>query len=316
MKGKKDLREWWLKQLETLSIRDDVPTPQKMYQNLPNDLQQNVHDRGYWTIIKLAIHLYYLNLYLKVMRGEKQKRLFNRIAYVDTFAGPGIVRVKQKHFFYGSPLLSILGPKENKFNTYIFIEKEQGAYVVLERVLRNLEEQGFLKNVSWQIIKQDMNDVDYSAILSDFDHSLVFVDPEGIEPHFSTIEKIASHNCDLVLNYMDSGVKRLYNRTDILERFFCGNLTDLKGPADLFDRYLECIRKIRSEVKYINVRGLGSFGYIILFAVRKTKGGNPWFKALDNLKARVEQTQSMTFQAILEQFTGEQSIILDQDPNQ
>lgn len=249
------------------------------------------------------------------MRGEKQRALFRRIAYVDTFAGPGIIRVKHRYFFYGSPLLSILSPTE-KFDAYIFIEKDPGCSKTLETVLRSLEKQGKLENVSYKVINQDMNDIDYPEILSGFDHSLVFVDPEGVEPNFSTIKNIASLKCDIVLNYMDSGIRRIYNRRETLDRFFCSNLTGSEKPEDLFNKYLECIKPLRQEVEYINVRGLGSFGYKIIFAVKRTKGGNPWFKAVNGLKKQVEKTQRETFETILQQFTGEQSIILDYEPNQ
>ncbi|MEM2079956.1 MAG: three-Cys-motif partner protein TcmP [Nitrososphaerota archaeon] len=306
-----DLREWWLKRFESLKGNKKV-TAEQLYTGLPNSLK-NVVDRdgewGYWTLFKLAIHAYYLPIYTNII-----KKWFSPVAYVDTFAGCGLIKVgKDKpQYFLGSALLSILIPKGDKrFDRFILIDADPDKINVLKSLLEQLSKRGHILKSSYEAICDDMNKLQYERLLKDCKHSLSVIDPYGLEPNFSTIQVLAALPCDLIINYMESGVKRVFGdkekNREKLSAFFGKDVYDVDDSEVLYGLYLENIRRLNRKTFDISVKGLGGFGYKIIFAVRPTKGDNPWLNALNKLKDRVEDTKRETFETILKQFAGEQA---------
>lgn len=309
VRKKLSTRDWWIKRLNELE-GDGKVNAANLYSQLPPNLKQIVDGKTweYWTVFKLAIHSYYLRLYTDII-----KKHFKRIAYIDTFAGPGLIKVGKKgaNYFFGSPLLGILHPRK-KFDHLIFIELDKNKKDVLEYLLKILSKIGH-NNSTYQVIQGDMNKVNYREILSSIDHSLVFIDPEGMEVDFSTIKKLSKLRCDLEINYMDSSVRRVFGAKEQLqnrgklESFFGKDVSNVSELDQLFYFYLRNIENSDRVTRHIRVKGLGSFEYKIIFAVRPTAGGNPWLEPLEDLKRRVENTSKETFNAILNQFIGEQA---------
>jgi three-Cys-motif partner protein len=67
-----------------------------------------------WSIKKLLALDYYIGPFVKIMRSKN----FSKLYYVDPFSGSGILKLKEKHFFPGSPLIPLFRYHETPFHSY------------------------------------------------------------------------------------------------------------------------------------------------------------------------------------------------------
>ncbi len=311
---KKSLYEWWMDRINTLTGLN--PSPNKIFNVISKTIPKAfdyLYSRGPWTGIKLSILAYYLDVYTIIA-----KKYFNQICYVDTFAGSGIVKIHEGNeslLLYGSPLLSILVPRqEKKFDRYVFIELDYLKSAILRKAIDALAEWGIVDSTKVTIITGDMNYVDYSYLLRNCRHSLVFVDPEGTEPKWSTINKLLDLNIDLLFNFMTSGIRRIwgnwrngrFSSVNALDEFYGDDSwKKASNDEDLLNIYIDKLRSKRDIVIPIKVMGSHAFYYHILLAVRRTSRGNPWLSPIiKSLKPRIERTDSTVFNKLIEVFRG------------
>ncbi|MEM1820590.1 MAG: three-Cys-motif partner protein TcmP [Thermofilaceae archaeon] len=288
-------------------VKEKVPDAEKMIYQVDNP----------WSGIKLAIHAYYIDIYVTIA-----KKYFKEIYYVDAFAGSGIIAIKirsdsEKIFFYGSPILSILVPqnKNVKFDKYFFIEVDENRALILKKVIEVLHEHQIVNKDNVKILIKDMNKVPYKSLLRNCKHSLVFVDPEGLEPKWSTISSILDLPTDVLFNFMTSGIRRIWGTVkskgvgdEALNSFYGDDSWRIaENDEDLLQIYKDKIEREfpRRIVTNVRVRGDKLFYYDILTITRRTKRGSPWLIAInERLKPHVEQTDSETFTYLLEIFKG------------
>lgn len=150
---------------------------------------------GDWTRDKLKILEDYLPAYL----GATTKAL-ERI-YVDGFAGPGTnILQRERKVIDGSPLiaLSARALSGTRFSHLYFIEKDHDLAAELER---SVAERGESSRVT--VICGDANVELPKAV--QVHHKLapifVFLDPQGIDPRWDTIQAIAQWKTELPINF-------------------------------------------------------------------------------------------------------------------
>jgi len=150
---------------------------------------------GAWTQDKLKILQQYLPAYL----GATTKAL-ERI-YIDAFAGPGLNRLRRGNLTIdGSPLIALDACARNgtKFDRLFFIEHDRALAAELCAVLNTRD-----KTERASVIVGDVNKELPKLItkLRRQSPTFVFVDPEGIEPQWTTIEAIAPWRTELLINF-------------------------------------------------------------------------------------------------------------------
>jgi len=150
---------------------------------------------GAWTQDKLKILEQYLPGYL----GATTKAL-ERI-YIDAFAGPGLNRLRGRNLTIdGSPLIALHARASNgtKFDRLFFIERDPTVAAELRGVLKGRDQ---TQRVS--VIEGDVNEELPKLIITLPLRSptFVFVDPDGIEPQWTTIEAIAPWRTELLINF-------------------------------------------------------------------------------------------------------------------
>lgn len=311
---RKSFSEWWEDRIKTLTELD--PSPEEILDEVKKK-KSNVEKLIYtvdnaWPGIKLAIHAYYLDIYTVVARKN-----FGKLCYVDTFAGSGIISIKcadEKIFLYGSPLLSILVPRNGRqFDKYVFIDVNCNYTSILREAVRVLSKYGKVNENNVEIINMDMNKFSYRNLLREFDHALIFVDPEGLEPKWSTIMSILELRTDVLFNFMTAGIRRTWGyvkskgkESEALTSFYGDDSwKHAENEEDLLRLYINKIKGLGRVVVPVRVRGSDLFYYDILTISRPTKGGNPWLKAVsDRLKPFIERTDSETFARLLDVFRG------------
>jgi three-Cys-motif partner protein len=150
---------------------------------------------GRWTRDKLQILQRYLPAYLAAT-----SRAIDRI-YIDGFAGPGTNVLKaSRQVIDGSPLIALKARATNgtAFTRLFFIEKDPGALAELKEAVNT---RGLGQRATF--VPGDVN-VELPRIVHQLPRrapTFVFLDAEGIDPEWTTIEAIAPWRTELLITY-------------------------------------------------------------------------------------------------------------------
>lgn len=151
---------------------------------------------GPWTKDKLKILELYLPPYLTATQ-----RAIERV-YIDAFAGPGTnILERTREVIDGSPLIALSAEGRNQvrgFERLFFIEESYDLYTELKAVVEE-RDAGHRATV----IHGDAN-VELPRVLRRINRrspTLVFLDPEGIDPSWETVESLAGWQTELLINF-------------------------------------------------------------------------------------------------------------------
>jgi three-Cys-motif partner protein len=150
---------------------------------------------GDWTLEKLRILEDYLPIYL-----QATTRTLERI-YIDAFAGPGRNRLKAtSKTVDGSPLVALKARAKNgtRFSRLFFIEQDEA---IANELRESVAETGTGSKA--RVIRGDVNDELPKLVrsLPRRSPAFIFLDTEGIEPKWSTLEAIAPWQVELLINF-------------------------------------------------------------------------------------------------------------------
>ena len=189
---------WWQSRIRTLSG----------FQYESKTLFEKTHVAypvGAWAVLKLALVAYYIKVYTSIIR--KNYPAF----FLDFFAGPGLNQIEGTgDIVFGSPLLSDRVPEpDRKFNKLILVERNPERSEALRKLLP-----------AANVIEGDINtcmDAVIAAIPSSTaTPGLVFIDPQGLEINWRTIERILTRWCDVLINYQTTMVARVGEATGVI----------------------------------------------------------------------------------------------------
>jgi three-Cys-motif partner protein len=164
---------------------------------------------GEWTYDKL----YYLNAYIGRFIVSMRKKLWRAIQYIDLFAGPGKNQFSNGKIVSGSPLLAL--SQKQSFDHYFFSDIEPSYIELLNRrCLGHLEYKKitFLTGDANQVVDLIIKDIEETDAIYKIGAwpslNLAFLDPDGLELHWMTVEKLASRRTDLIIYYPQMGITR------------------------------------------------------------------------------------------------------------
>lgn len=272
------------------------------------------YDKGYWTGLKLILLKYYLKPYLEILVGRGE-----RVAYVDLFAGPGLDLIGDRKVpVLGSPMIPLMiRETPYKFSQYLFSDTDPGSFGALQQRVSIIGE----LNGACKVLNEDANIVveKLPGLLSESDHALVFLDPEGMEFAWDSVRDLVNNvECDLVVNFPSAGVNRnlQYRDAEPKVRRFLGlnpeeQIPEGANEAWAIDRYRKNLASIGKDISMeIKVSSGMSYHYHLIPAVRKTGGGSPWFKPIfQPAKDRIERMSGKVLGLIAEQIEGEQGTL-------
>jgi len=306
---KKDIKDWWSDNIQELTELNGI----NIKQLLTNDVHPYEKEDAYHTIKKLVIYKYYIDIYTKIIKEN-----YTNFYYFDLFAGSGVVKVKlgsgNKVDLYGSALISVLKPRpEYKFKKYIFIENNEDRVNTLEMLLNKIKNSyGNYKDLDYEVIRDDMNNINrYINFFDECDHALVVVDPEGLEPNWSTISKILTKKrVDMLFTFMTDGIQRVLGKAmnnqadkNTLMRFLGKDINNITNIGEFEDEYIGQFKSLNyTAIKTIEASS-ERFGYDIIVATKPTSGMNPWLKPLEDLRERL-RIDDKTLESIIDQFLG------------
>ncbi len=234
-----------------------------------------IPDVGLWSKDK---H-HFLRRYLHAFTEAMKKKNWDSLHYVDLFAGAGIERLRDNRTVFGldwgSALIAAQMPA--KFHRLHLVETDRKRFSALfERLKR------FPSPVEPQLINGDANSVvdDVVSKIPTGSLSVAFLDPYGLNLHFSTLAKLSSRKVDLIIYFPDRvDVLRNWGRYEELEnseldRFLGGVSWREKKKATAPGHWVELLTALY-------VGQIKKLGYIEFEQERiKSSEGNPLYKLI------------------------------------
>lgn len=164
--------------------------------------------KGLWTYDKL----YYLNAYIDRFIVSMRHKNWRAIHYIDLFAGPGKNSLPDGRIIAGSPLLAL--SQKHPFDRYFFSDlAPENINALKQRCALHAQSQkitfqvGDANEVVKQVI-QDIHQIDRPRTDQWPSLNLAFLDPEGLELRWETVEKIAERRTDMIIYYSQMGITR------------------------------------------------------------------------------------------------------------
>ena len=165
--------------------------------------------KGLWTYDKL----YYLNAYIDRFIVSMRHKNWRAIHYIDLFAGPGKNVLPDGKIIAGSPLIAL--SQKHPFDRYFFSDLDPANVAALkQRCIRQNAPNpkitfriGDANEVVKQVLK-DINLIDKPIIDKWSSLNLAFLDPQGLELHWETVENLASRRTDMIIYYSQMGISR------------------------------------------------------------------------------------------------------------
>jgi three-Cys-motif partner protein len=270
------------------------------------------------SLLKLIAFSYVLPTYTQII--GKYKNYYPKMIYIDLMSGPGVKAISNRKkgnnlrtaSFLGSPLLAIIKAKK-PFDFMYFVDIDEDKCKLLEQRINVL---GKNKKYQWvigryKIINNDVNtavDQIVKEIRNESCHAFIFADPFHIEIELITLAKILhATRSDIFINIMTQEALRkvrIGQEKEKLFKWFGGDAwTELKNRDDIRDKY--CKKIVNIPDKYGATRDVNDLVpvyadekikddsyYELLYAARETKGGNAWFKVINNIRGKLENTSS------------------------
>ncbi|HZY71372.1 MAG TPA: three-Cys-motif partner protein TcmP [Thermoplasmata archaeon] len=249
-----------------------------------------------WTWIKLAVLDHYIPHYLRILRT-----LYARLVFVDLFAGSGASRYSLGKGEFCSPGSSLVAASylaapdpeahEAYFDRIVAIEEAGDRAAILAAALRRFgyEEPGRLA-----LLVGDCNsqvDSILSEILPARTHALVFADPEGLDLHYATLERILREHpaTDVFVTHLVVGAARVSTASSKFEAFYGKPVPHGLGTREAASAlYAAQLQRLRPHVDVLTVqKEIGGYSYDLLFGVRDTSTHSEWRKRVSALKPKL-----------------------------
>lgn len=305
MSGKEIVSKSWLViKLERLT---------KKAKELSKIEKEIYYEPGPWTVLKLIILSYYMTIYTRII-----PHYFDKMIYIDLLAGSGISKMKTGDCIVGSPIIaSSLAHKP--FDKILCAEEKEERIRALRARLERVVE----KETELIFFERDCNKSidDILEHVSNKNHFLAFIDCEGLDVSWNTMEKLLSYNGDIIFNFATSEVSRVkgvattptapnYKGSQKKLRWFYGGdeWKNANTPEQLMETYKDKINKFREIVIPIQVKGgkgVGGYHYHLIYATRKTRKGSPWVRAIEGLKYKIEKNTGDSVNSAMRVLRGE-----------
>jgi three-Cys-motif partner protein len=262
-----------------------------------------------------------------------------RFHYVDLFSGSGVGEVEdnKNDRIFGSPLIVT----KRDFPEFVFCDENRSYTDALKARIDSLSVPGLNYNVYNGDCNSTIEGI-LPSIEGEKQHSLIFIDPYGMELEWKTFERILNLNADIVFNFMSKSIARGITQkgkvTEASRNFFKNPrvLEEINGsfmPEDplgdrLLSQYVQDIKETRAQndsikksprktiVESVRIKKEDrTFYYDLLFIARETKGGCPWLQTILDAKKEIEKLDSGKVQRVLDVLQGRQSKLTFHQPN-
>jgi three-Cys-motif partner protein len=285
------------------------------------------------SIIKLILFTVVVKMYTSIISSPKTA--FDDMFYIDCLAGSGITHMEGRDtILLGS---AILAPTlaETQFDQLYFVEQNDDRRRALERRLEYIQD---LDNVDlnsddYQVYGGDCNEqmgdilYDLNSRSGQYKHHLAFVDNEGLDVHWSTIEEILDAGfCDLLINYpyYSLGQANRSNGETAFNEFFGGDYwrdyqdRDMIRSSELRDEYVSRISQSQkshrsriSEAVNAVSNKRGSMEYDIIYTAGEVESGGGFMNRYRYYQNKITHNAEETVERVLDAMEGEVEQLAD-----
>jgi three-Cys-motif partner protein len=230
---------------------------------------------GNWTSEKLGIFSDYLNFYITALAKQKFKKI-----YIDAFAGTGAIKIlNDDEVIEGSARLALNA--NNKFDQYIFIEKDKKNFSELNQVVQN-EFDEFKRIISTR--NKDCN-TELKQICSEFDwrynRALLLLDPFATEVKWETLQIVAKTKAiDVWYLFPLGAVQRMMPNNGLIDPKWKARLNTIFGDCGWEQEFYKEDPQMNlfgttNVVKDINTVSLKEYIYKRLSTIFPAVSSNP-----------------------------------------
>jgi len=245
-----------------------------------------------WSTLKLIFLNYVADVYSRIMKNRNYFK--DKYFYVDLFSGSGINTVDDSSgdLIFGSPLIVAT---RYPFTKMFFCDSNEDYTSALDE---RLKVTGLDKD-KFKIYDKDCNNI-LDDIISQIKngHSLIFIDPYGMQITWKSIEKILQLKADVIMNFQTSeivrGIEKSGEPTNACKSFFKDSNEAMKiyskpiitRREELLKLYIKDIENTRLQThsnvitEKVRVRKDEKYYYDLIFITRQTRGGSPWLNTI------------------------------------
>lgn len=268
------------------------------------------YSTGAWSAIKLLTILNYVPIYTKIIPNY-----FDSMHYIELLAGTGLCEIRETGDVVAGSTLIAATVCHTPFDSYILVEKDSTRARALKKRMKTIASNVVVR-------EEDCNNcvAEITKTLRYRSHYLAFIDCEGLDTDWCTMERLLGRPGDLLLTFQSQSVARVRGKAlkgspgdeEKLNRFYGDDRwRNCRTPKQLMSAYMSKLNERRGIVLPIFVRGPGGYRYYVIYATRKTRRGSPWVKGVIYLKERVERCDYKWVEGILNILTGRQQTIED-----
>jgi len=244
--------------------------------------------------------LFYLHTYLDIFSTGMKKK-WRHLNYIDLFCGPGMCLTQETgEEVLGSPLQAL--HVREPLTGYFFVDISETYIDALRRRVDMLDLPPRIEEV--RLVQDDCNRC-AGEIVNTLGRSLsvAFIDPEGLDITWSTMETLGRHpNIDLIVNFPYGAMSRNFRRwfqSEQTTRFdvWWGDrgwrniLQERRFSArDFLDAYKERLASLgyalverTDEIRIVNTKNQTL--YYLVFASKHPLGHDFWSKAVRKLRS-------------------------------
>lgn len=249
-----------------------------------------------WTALKLVALMWWVDVYTKIIPRHRAE-----CWYLDLLAGSGTDFIKETgDIIVGSPFIAYYFSRIS-FKRHIFIEASEER----ARTLR-LRAQAVRVPNHWVVHGDCNKEITYLSF-DKAEHFLTFIDCEGLDVYWSTVEFLLNHPGDLIIVFQTHQIPRILGKAKVDEAtasklsFFMGDDTWMSCMTsdELLEQYINKLRRHRGYVKPIRIRGRYSMDVVL--ACRP----GPYTKAWDDLEKRLSKVDDEDAELALKMLKGE-----------
>jgi len=150
------------------------------------------YETGSWCVTKLIALAYFIDIYTKII---PKMPFFKKMRYIELLSGAGLCKIRETgDLIAGSALISAT-MCNRQFDEYVLVESDKLRAEALEKRMK-------IVTPYICVINNDCNKAinDIISKIDENDHYLAFIDSEGLEVDWQTIESLLSKQGDLIFN--------------------------------------------------------------------------------------------------------------------
>lgn len=289
-------------------------------QKFSNLKEEICNEIGLWASLKLM----FLDIYSGFYKNIISRFYHDNYFYVDLFAGSGIGKIEDMKdvFVFGSPLIVA---KRDFTKMFLCEIDEKKCEILIKRLLN------FQQRDKFEIYNTSCNmAVDQIVPKIKGGHSLIFIDPYGMEINWHTMEKVLNvPNADIIFNFQTANMARgimhgeKLTQTSInffkdekeLEKVYKEGKLEHSIAERLLELYIHDIESVRATgykktiVKKLRIHKDNQFYYDLIFVVRETKSGNPWLLEIEKYTKQIEALDAKDVKNSIPVIKGNQSVL-------